>query len=178
MAEKNYVGIMLDCSGSMGTVLEEVKKTLLEILDRAEESKVPLAIWAFAGWEAPAARPVVTFGLNKTTAAKHIETLRVGGWTTFTPAFEEICQKMVNLDGRRTLIVILDGQVSDPQETQKAITAYRDRVEVITLLLSDGFTSAEMARLQNHDIFSPQFRTLPAGELARVVEELLAEAAK
>jgi Mg-chelatase subunit ChlD len=178
MAEQNYVGIMLDCPGSMGSVLEEVKSALLKILEIAEKNKTPLAIWAFAGWEAPAARPVVPFGLNKATAAKQIKNLHVGGWTTFTPAFEEICQEMVDLDGRRTLIVILDGQVSDPQETQKALAAYGDRVEVIALLLSSGFNSAEIARLQNHDTFSPQFRTLPAEELVQIVGELLTEAAK
>jgi Mg-chelatase subunit ChlD len=178
MAEKNYVGIMLDCSGSMGSVLEEVKSALLKILDTAEKNKTPLAIWAFSDWEKPAARPVVTFGLDKAVAAKNIVALRADRGTTFAPAFTEICQEMMALPGQSTLIAILDGPVFDPEATKAAVTAYQDQITVVKILLSDYLTPAKMLDLQNLDIFTPQFTIPSAVDLIPIIEKVLAEAAK
>jgi Mg-chelatase subunit ChlD len=178
MAEQNYAGIMLDCSGSMGPDLEEVKKALLQILVTAEQNEVPLAIWAFSDWKKPAAHPVVTFGLDKATATKNIVALEAAAGTTLAPAFTEVCQEMMALDGQRTLIVILDGPVFDPEETKAAVAAYQDQIAVVNILLSDYLTPAKMLDLQNLDIFTPQFTVPSAVGLIPIIEKVLAEAAK
>jgi len=142
---KIALGVLVDCSGSMGGSMEEVRKAVLATYLAADALHIPMAVWGFSDWHSPAAAPVVTYGMNNKLAPEYIAGLGAHGGTVLSPAFKEAREAMLkNKADKNVFLVIHDGQPSDMGPAICAIQSTKRQVEVIGIFLGDGLTNADL----------------------------------
>lgn len=138
------LGILVDCSGSMSPVMDEVASAVLATERAARELNVPFAVWGFSSWRQPAIE-VLGFGADRATAPERINGLVASGGTILAPAVQAVGEAMrgVRAD-RRVLLVIHDGQPSDMAASTAAVNALRRELEVVGVFLGDGDENADL----------------------------------
>jgi Mg-chelatase subunit ChlD len=142
---KLALGILVDCSGSMGGAMDEVRKAVLGTYFAADAIRVPMAVWGFSDWSRPAAAPVVPFGMSSTLAPEFIAGLDAVGGTALRDAFDEAAEAIKKQPAdRHVLMVIHDGQPSDMARSVEAIKREKRNLEVIGIFLGDGRMNADL----------------------------------
>jgi len=142
---KLALGILVDCSVSMGGAMEEVRKAVLGTYFAAEAIRVPMAVWGFSDWSRPAAATVVPFGMSSTLAPEFIAGLEACGGTALRNAFDEAAEAIKKQSAdRHVLMVIHDGQPSDMTRSVEAIKREKRSIEVIGIFLGDGRMNADL----------------------------------
>ena len=138
------LGILVDCSGSMSPVMDEVASAVLATERAARELNVPFAVWGFSSWRQPAIE-VLGFSADRATAPERINGLVASGGTILAPAVQAVGEAMrgVRAD-RRVLLVIHDGQPSDMAASTAAVNALRRELEVVGVFLGDGDENADL----------------------------------
>jgi Mg-chelatase subunit ChlD len=138
------LGVLVDCSGSMSPVMEEVASAVLATERAARELRVPFAVWGFSSWRQPAIE-VLGFTADGATAPERINGLVASGGTILAPALQAVGEAMrgVRAD-RRVLLVIHDGQPSDMAASTAAVNALRRELEVVGVFLGDGDENADL----------------------------------
>jgi Mg-chelatase subunit ChlD len=142
---KVAIGVLVDCSGSMGGVMEEVRKAVLSIYFAADSLKVPMAVWGFSDWSRNPAATLVPYGMNNKLAPEAIAGLDAVGGTVLAPALRKAREAVKGVQAdRRVLLVIHDGQPYDMSESVKQVRAMSRETEVVGIFLGSGYTNADL----------------------------------
>jgi Mg-chelatase subunit ChlD len=143
--KRNIVGVLSDCSGSMGDKIPLVHDAVLSVYLAASGLGVPLPVWAFSSWSRPAAPVVLPADADPRTAPEAIAGIVAVGSTTLSPALREVSEQFSAIPAdRRVLLVIHDGAPSDKAEAVREIEKMRRSIDVIGIFLGKRAESAKL----------------------------------
>jgi Ca-activated chloride channel family protein len=137
------VVFMVDCSGSMqGSSIEEARKTLdlsLRAMSEGDRFNIVRFGSSMVSWQpAPAAYNTRTFD-QAVSWVKNMEA-DLGG-TELLPAFQQVSAMPLAAGAHRDVILITDGEVSNPDEVLGVATAHRGRQRVFSFGIGYGASS-------------------------------------
>lgn len=163
------IGVLVDCSGSMGSVMAGVGKSVLATYMTAEAANVPFAVWGFSD-KNPVAE-IIPFGASPQRATEAIAGLDAVGGTVLAPALRDAAKKIMDQRADcRVLLVIHDGQPSDVAASTEAIAAAkRSGAEVVGIFIGDETGYGQMVE-RMRDMFG---RRLIVAEDADTLTPLL-----
>jgi Mg-chelatase subunit ChlD len=137
-------GILVDCSGSMSPMMEDVQAAVHDLYLATHEVNVPMAVWAFSSWSPPT-RKVVGYDTSPAVASECIKGLSSSGGTILTPALVEAGAALMKQHAdRRVLIVIHDGQPSDMSRSMAEVMKLRRQLEVVGVFIGQEAEQEEL----------------------------------
>ena len=129
--------ILVDCSGSMCQMMDEVQRAVLGMVLAAKALDIPIAVWGFSSWMPPV-RKVLDFDDGARLAPERIGGLVASGGTILSPALREVGKRIGDQKAdRRIIIVVHDGQPSDMGESTTAVRELRRHAETVGILLGE-----------------------------------------
>jgi Mg-chelatase subunit ChlD len=139
------IGILVDCSGSMGPNLVAIRKAILAAYTQADAADVPMTVWSFSDWAKSPALPVVPFGLAPAQRPAALAKLQPAGGTVLASPLA-IARRALAATAATTriLLVLTDFEPLDRTAAFVAIRAAEPGTEIIGILVGLNAGDANM----------------------------------